>query len=251
MSDCNELQNPIRQNGYQCPWSLHQSTSYIIYLGAILILFLQIFPSFGTLGRVLIILFFIITITFLIYYLLKLTFSDPTDPIVIDFKNTNDPGLREELENRSNRYCNFCKSPVSSIRSKHCMKCNRCTSIFDHHCKFVNNCVGEKNYVYFAKLIVAVEIFEVFLLSSGIAFIVRKRMYLEYQDIPIMISVLKSAIIVITNSYLIVLHIFLYKKRMTTYEYICLRIKNKSSIIPQLQNEENHFSISKDNSILD
>lgn len=31
----------------------------------------------------------------------------------------------------------------------HCNYCNKCVQGFDHHCTFVNNCLGYKNHKYF------------------------------------------------------------------------------------------------------
>ena len=41
--------------------------------------------------------------------------------------------------------CEVLRTP----RSRHCAICNRCVERFDHHCPWINNCVGIHNHNYF------------------------------------------------------------------------------------------------------
>nr|XP_043614811.1 probable protein S-acyltransferase 17 [Erigeron canadensis] len=48
----------------------------------------------------------------------------------------------------SEKECPTCKI-LKPARSKHCGICDRCVARFDHHCGWMNNCIGEKNTLYF------------------------------------------------------------------------------------------------------
>ena len=47
------------------------------------------------------------------------------------------------------RSCKQCKNLWKPIRAHHCSECNRCIYKMDHHCPWINNCVGVLNFKYF------------------------------------------------------------------------------------------------------
>lgn len=46
------------------------------------------------------------------------------------------------------RFCDICKIN-QPIRSRHCEECGRCIRKFDHHCPWLETCIGERNHGYF------------------------------------------------------------------------------------------------------
>jgi len=77
-----------------------------------------------------------------------------SDPGFIEQNTVNEQSLLDALNNDQPippmcATC-MCKKPV---RSKHCANCNRCVARFDHHCVWVNNCIGVKNHIQFLVLL--------------------------------------------------------------------------------------------------
>jgi hypothetical protein len=54
-----------------------------------------------------------------------------------------------------NCICRTCQFPKVA-RSKHCSICRRCIARADHHCVWVNNCLGRGNYKYFLGLLLSI-----------------------------------------------------------------------------------------------
>lgn len=78
----------------------------------------------------------------IVYDYLWIAIHDPVDRVVCD------PQLAEGIDKNRLDFCSFCDAK-RLIGSHHCWKCGRCTEEFDHHCEYLNNCIGNKNYENF------------------------------------------------------------------------------------------------------
>jgi hypothetical protein len=73
------------------------------------------------------------------YDYIVLTTFDPVDPLIVREDLAGGFGMGEL------KFCLLCDCQVQ-LSSHHCKKCRRCTVDFDHHCRFLNNCIGSRNY---------------------------------------------------------------------------------------------------------
>ncbi|EMC99443.1 hypothetical protein BAUCODRAFT_64138 [Baudoinia panamericana UAMH 10762] len=57
--------------------------------------------------------------------------------------------------------CRTCALPKPA-RSKHCSLCGHCVAKCDHHCPWVNNCLGRGNYRYFLALLLSLGLLQLY-----------------------------------------------------------------------------------------
>ena len=82
------MSEKVRNTGLECPWSPYQVVSYVIYTGNVLVFFIQIIEEYSRPIKIAMVSIYLALLLLVFYLLVKLTLSDPTDPIVKAFKQT-------------------------------------------------------------------------------------------------------------------------------------------------------------------
>ena len=109
-------------------------------------------------------------------------------------------------------------------KSRHCKTCDRCVEDFDHHCMWINNCVGGNNYRSFFVMIVGAFLNLFFYVAAllSLTFEARPHDFLS-QFIVAWCSGTINAIFVLLLINLIILHLYLIHKGISTYEFIVIQ----------------------------
>ena len=97
------------------------------------------------------ILYLVISLLLFILFFI-LAFSDPGTLTNNKYKDALDIIEQGEM---LEYYCPKCLIKMD-FRTKHCVICEKCVDDFDHHCFWVGNCIGKKNFSLFFDFLVYV-----------------------------------------------------------------------------------------------
>ena len=113
--------------------------------------------------------------------------------------------------------CQFYRPP----RCSHCSVCNNCVETFDHHCPWVNNCIGRRNYRHFFFFLIFLSIHMITILLWCIIYLVDHNGAFRERDS--IIAIVISVIIIFLIFPIIGLtgfHIILVARGRTTNEQV-------------------------------
>ncbi|XP_002743405.1 palmitoyltransferase ZDHHC12 isoform X1 [Callithrix jacchus] len=119
------------------------------------------------------------------------------------------------------RRCRYCLV-LQPLRARHCRECRRCVRRYDHHCPWMENCVGERNHPLFVVYLVLqllVLLWGLYLAWSGLRFFQPWGLWLRSSGL-LFATFLLLSLFSLVASLLLASHLYLVASNTTTWEFM-------------------------------
>lgn len=233
---------PVRHNGFTLPLHPLQVGTWVLMLFLTVTFYTLTIPVLQPSLQAASFAVYTLSLSCTVAFAFLCTRSDPSDP-TIELERRCRLACMPFEGSKYPKLCRVCGTHVLS-KSKHCGQCNRCVNDFDHHCKWLNNCIGQQNYRQFACLIVALGVLTLWHTIVMSLCLVRvtdndsqeRANLATVYDVKddgikayyavVAVSLGIGCLVVVADIHLIVLHLYLKCRGLTTYEYI-LKIRER------------------------
>lgn len=174
------------------------------------------------------------------YSYIRSAFSDPGSPDQFNIKITANQAEDqaafasdqyepvEEGDNRiiflprnTARMCGICNAPKPP-RTHHCSTCKRCFLKMDHHCVWLDNCVGHRNYKFFFCLLFWATFMCGFVFGATLEVLIQQLVYDELEGVSVvwLVITIFSFALGLSTFMLLFYHAYLISNGMTTIEHM-------------------------------
>jgi hypothetical protein len=173
------------------------------------------------------------------YSFIRSAFGDPLSPNEFNVKitlNQNEdlaafsPEQYEPIKRKDQliylprstaRMCGICNAPKPP-RTHHCSTCQRCFLKMDHHCVWLDNCVGYGNYKFFFCLLFWATFMCGFIFGATLEVLIQQLVYDQLEGVSVvwLIMTILSFALGLSTLMLLGYHSYLISRGMTTIEHM-------------------------------
>ncbi|KAH1069611.1 hypothetical protein AAZX31_03G104700 [Glycine max] len=144
------------------------------------------------------------------------------------------PRVKDVLVNGHTVKVKFCDTCLlyRPPRASHCSICNNCVQKFDHHCPWVGQCIGSRNYPFFILFISSSTLLCIYVFAFSWVNILRQegRLWVNMSHDIISVTLIVYCFIAIWFvGGLTVFHLYLISTNQTTYENFRYRYDKKEN----------------------